>query len=180
MTQIEELERRISAALDRIAYGVEALDAPAPVMPEPAPQPEILPPEADPEEVVSLREALADERLANAQLEERIRTIREKQDKSVKDLHGQVSAQRESLSLLDLDLQHLKRANDMLTSVNQELRAALAEKLDDPDLINKAMLAELESLRATRAVDAAETRAVLDALGPLLAEAANNPAEESA
>ncbi len=179
MTQIEELERRITAALDRIAYGVEQLDAPAPMRPEPEPEPEILPPEADPEEVVSLREALADERLANAQLEERVRAIREKQDSGVKDLKAQMATQRESLSALDLDLQHLKRANDMLVSVNQELRTALEANLDDPDLINKAMLAELKSLRAARAVDAAETRAVLATLEPLLADAANTAAEES-
>ncbi len=179
MTQIEELERRITAALDRIAYGVETLDLAS--VPAPVPEPEEGPPPgADPEELVALREALAEERLANAQLEERVRAIRDKQDSSVRELRTQVAAQRESLSALDLDLQHLRRANDMLVDVNQELRSALEQNLGEPDLINKAMLAELESLRAARATDAAESRAVLDALEPLLAEAADTPAEESA
>ncbi|WP_146589240.1 hypothetical protein [Puniceibacterium confluentis] len=188
MTQIEELERRITAALDRIAQGVEALDRAPGAVSEPVSDPEIDPDsalgsaaaEVDPEEIAALREALADERLANAQLEERVRAIRQKQDSSVKDLQSQVAAHRDSLGALDQDLQHLRRANDMLVNVNQDLRRALEDNLGEPDLINKAMLAELEALRAARAAETAESRAVLDALEPLLAEAANNPAEESA
>ncbi|MGY9047647.1 hypothetical protein P775_09155 [Puniceibacterium antarcticum] len=171
MTQIEELERRITAALDRIAQGVEAFDQ--------APVPEPAVPEADPAELAALREALSEEQLANAQLEERLRVLRQKPDSPAPDLKAQLAAQSESMTTLDLDLQHLRRANDMLVSTIQELRAALEENVGEPNLINKAMLAELEALRAARAVDAAETRAVLDTLEPLLAEASKHTAEES-
>ncbi|SNR58638.1 hypothetical protein [Puniceibacterium sediminis] len=186
MTQIEELERRITAALDRIAQGVEALDnAPAPVPEEPEPEVPMAEPDAptaevDTAELESLRDALNDEKVANAQLEERLSAVRAKQESGVKDLHAQVAKQRESLGALDLDLQHLRRANDMLVNTIQELRTALEENVGEPNLINKAMLAELESLRAARTAEAAEARAVLDALEPLLVEASNNPAEESA
>ncbi|KMK67406.1 hypothetical protein [Puniceibacterium sp. IMCC21224] len=174
MTQIDELERRITAALDRIAYGVETLD-PAPV---PTPEPEVAP-QADPEEMAALRDALQEERLANAQLEERVRAIREKQENTVAELHEQVGSQREALNRIDTELQRLRRANDMLRDTNQEMRAALEENVGEPHLINKAMLAELEGLRAAQAADVAENRAVLQAMEPLLTAATGYaPSEE--
>ena len=45
-------------------------------------------------------------------------------------------------------------------------------------LINEAMLAELEGLRAARAADVAEASAILSALGPLVEDAKDSPAEE--
>jgi hypothetical protein len=39
-------------------------------------------------------------------------------------------------------------------------------------LVNKAMLAELEALRATRAADAAEMDAILQELTPIIAQEA--------
>jgi ribosomal protein L16 Arg81 hydroxylase len=169
MTQMDELEQRIKAALDRIARGVEALDlAPAEV---PAPAEPLA--ESDPGEIAALRDALEDERIANAQLEERVRAIREKQEGDVAGMRAQIAGQTETFARLDTELQRLRRANEMLISTNQEMRRALEGKVGEPHLINKAMLAELESLRASRAADAAENRAVLDTLEPLLIRAAN-------
>ncbi|MFZ5961570.1 hypothetical protein ACOXXX_01335 [Thalassococcus sp. BH17M4-6] len=177
MTQIDELERRITAALDRIAQGVEALETPpAAAVEEPAP---VEVPQADPEELARLREALEDERLANAQLEERVKAIRQKQEGEVTDLRAQVAGQGENIARLDTELQRLRRANDMLAATNQEMRSALEENVGEPHLINKAMLAELEGLRAARAADAAENRVVLDTLEPLLAQAASAPTDPS-
>ena len=174
MTQIDELQRRITAALDRIAQGVEQLDAAPPPAPEPDPVPQV-----DPAEMAALQEALDAERLANAQLEERVRAIREKQENTVADLTEQVGSQREAMTRLDSELQRLRTANDMLRDTNQKMRSALEENVGEPHLINQAMLAELEGLRAAQAADAAENRAVLQAMEPVLQAATGHaPSQE--
>ena len=48
------------------------------------------------------------------------------------------------------------------------MRAANEEGVGEPHLINKSMMAELESMRAARQVDIAETEAIKLALVPLL------------
>jgi hypothetical protein len=75
------------------------------------------------------------------------------------------------LSQLDAELGRLRRANDQLRATNEELTGALAEQIGEPHLVNKAMLAELESIRAARAADLAENAALIAALEPLLTEA---------
>ncbi|MEM7318471.1 MAG: hypothetical protein AAF408_05550 [Pseudomonadota bacterium] len=91
-------------------------------------------------------------------------------------------AERESLggamSRLDDDLQRLRKANDELRDVNAALRDANQQGIGDPTLINKAMLAELEALRASRATVAAEAHAVLARLEPVLAQATLTEGEE--
>lgn len=73
MQHITDLERRISAALARIGSGIEMLATAAP------------PPDAAPEadaatmaEIARLSEALDEEKMANAQLSERLRVVRER------------------------------------------------------------------------------------------------------
>lgn len=77
----------------------------------------------------------------------------------------------ESMVRLDGDLQRLRKSNELLREANAALREANEAGVGDPSLINKAMLAELEGLRAARATDAAEVHAVLTKLEPLLAQA---------
>ena len=162
MTDIDELERRIASALDRIAQGVESLGGADRAPGAPA---------ADAAAMADLQTALDEERVANAQLEERVKAIREKQDSQVATLRAEAEEARHGLAALDAELQRLRHANEMLTETNHEMRAALEEHVGEPHLINKAMLAELESLRAARATEAAEAKAVLAALTPLLADA---------
>ncbi len=168
MTQTDQLEQRITAALDRIAQGVEALDLRAPD-PEPA---------ADPAELSALRQELEAEKDSNAQLQSRVRVLRGRLRSGSRDPQG--DAQRESLATLDGALQKLRGANDMLVQSNRDLRAALEQEMPDPALVNGAMKAELEAMHAARAAETAEVRAILDTLEPLLAEAAENTEEESA
>ncbi|SIS87911.1 hypothetical protein SAMN05421759_10552 [Roseivivax lentus] len=174
MSEIDELERRIAAALDRIATGVESLGGAGAAS---GGDDTVL------EAAAALAEAqaaLEEERLANAQLEERVRAIRTKQETEVAALRAEAEEARARLAALDGDLQRLRHANEMLTGTNQELRAALEENVGEPHLINKAMLAELESLRAARAVETSEAQALLGALAPLLADAAGTDAESDA
>lgn len=73
---------------------------------------------------------------------------------------------------LDTDVQRLRAANDQLRQSNAALRAANESGVGEPELINQAMQAELEGLRAARATDVAEIGAVLAKLEPLLAGSA--------
>jgi hypothetical protein len=73
------------------------------------------------------------------------------------------------MSQLDLDLQRLRQANQKLTAACEQLRKANAEGVGDPNLINAAMQAELDALRAARAAEMSQADALLSALTPLLA-----------
>lgn len=176
MTQINELQHRITAALDRIAQGVEKIEAKAAeAVPAPVAEPQI-----DPEEFARLKEALDEEKLANAQLEERVRKLHEQHKRDLDAAQSApapapVAAATPSVDVaaLDMSMKRLQQANEMLRSTNEELRRALAENVGEPHLINKAMLAELEGIRAARAVESAETKAILASLNPLLEAAAN-------
>ncbi len=155
MSQVEELERRITAALDRIAKGIEPLGT--------APDSS-----AAEEELARARAELEEERLAGAQLEERIKALHEKQDSKIAALETQTAEQGKTLTKLDAELQRLRAANEQLRASNGALREANEKGVGEPHLINKAMLAELEGLRASRAADMAENAAILSALEPLL------------
>ena len=168
MNDIAELERRIAYAMERIAKGIEALDraTPAPVPPTgDRAQSASADAAAD---IEALRTQLAEERLANEQLEERVRAIKRKQEARAAQAEADLAATREALSQLDAELSRLRKANEQLQASNSALRAANESGVGEPHLINKAMMAELESLRAARQVDIAEAQAIKDALKPLL------------
>jgi predicted nucleic acid-binding Zn-ribbon protein len=174
MSQIEELQSRITSAMDRIGAGVAALNSAQ---------------SADSgldESLAELNTRLDEERLANAQLEERVATLKAKHDDALaalraeldtsvelEGLRAQQATQSQAMAQMDMDVQRLRQANDQLRDSNAALRQANEEGVGEPHLINKAMLAELEGLRAVQATDAAEVSAVLAKLGPLLAGAEN-------
>ncbi|MFV2052585.1 hypothetical protein [Aliiroseovarius sp. YM-037] len=158
MSDITDLERRITAALGRIEATVEQGLA---TSAEPA---------ADTSEVDALREALEAEKATNAQLEERVKVIREKQDTTFAELEGRVKRLRERLAQQENDVQRLKQVNAELRTSNDALRAANEAGVADEQLINNAMLAELESLRATQSADRSELDAVLNELKPIIQE----------
>ena len=156
MTDITELQGRITAALDRIGSGLEGLARAS---------------DGDSDEVIGLKEALEEERTANAQLEERVRAIKQKQDGTVEKLASEVERLRGLLEGEEAVVARLRRVNAELRSNNGALREAIAEGVAEPHLVNKSMMAELEALRAAQAADRAELDAVLGELGPLMAEA---------
>ncbi|MEL7212275.1 MAG: hypothetical protein AAGK92_06410 [Pseudomonadota bacterium] len=162
MSELAEYERRISAALEAIGAGVEALS-------KPVAAPETGGVEA---ELTALRAQLEDEKIANAQLEERIRTLKERQDGEVAGQGEALAAQAEKISKIDKELQHLRHVNGQLRDAVAKLREANAEGLAEPHLINKAMMTELEALRAMQSADAAELDVILEELAPLMKEGA--------
>ena len=151
MSDIEEFQRRINAALDRIGRGLEAQGA-----------------DGGGEEAEALKQQLEDERLANAQLKERMRTLKQARDAARAEAEAARQETAERLAKLDAELQSLRKANQQLRDNNDALRDANAQGVGEPHLINKSMLAELEGLRASRAADHAEAETILAELGRIL------------
>lgn len=168
MSDISELERRIAAGLDRIRAGLDGLRAPEAAAPAPVAT-------GDPDHA-ALQQQLEDERTANAQLEERVKALKDRLDGRLADLERQVEQARGRATRMDRELQRLRQVNAELRDINSQLRDAVAREVSEPHLVNKAMLAELEALRAARAADVAELDQVMGELTGLLNEEAGNAA----
>jgi chromosome segregation ATPase len=166
MSDIEQLQGRIMAAMERAARGLEKL-APAK------------------EDVPDLSQDLEEERLANAQLTERVKSLNDQleaataeaqakldaADAKVAELEAKLAQEGEAQSRveqLDVELQQVRGANTKLSEACAALRAANEEGVGDADLINQAMQAELDALRAARTAQIAEAEAILSALSPLV------------
>lgn len=148
-----ELERRIAAALDRVAAGLERALRPAAAG-----------------EAARLREALAAERDANAQLTERVRAVKERQESIVTGLERRLARQTELVDVQGLELQRLKKSLVQLREASRLLREAQEAGLADPSAINRSLQAEAEALRATRAAEIAALDEILAELRPLIGE----------
>lgn len=162
MSDLAEYERRISYALERINRGMQLLAA----RPTPTSAPA---PAADPAMLADLRDALEAERTANAQLSERVRAIREKQETTLSALERRLAAATHGQDQAAQEIARLKRANAELVAANRAL--STSGGAPDPHLINRAMQAELESLRAARAADLVEITDIMTALEPLVVAA---------
>ncbi|MDD8024645.1 MAG: hypothetical protein PHX82_16235 [Paracoccaceae bacterium] len=176
-----EAEAALATALQTAAEPQAAFEAAVPTetAPEPAEQttPEI--PQAlrsaaaaqtsaaQEAELAHLREALEAERVANAQLSERVRAIREKQETTLSTLEKRLAQATRSFEAAQAEVARLKRANTDLAESN---RALLDSGTDlAPHLINRAMQAELEALRAARAAEVKELNDILGSIEPILA-----------
>jgi predicted nucleic acid-binding Zn-ribbon protein len=151
MSQVDELQARITAALDRITRGLEAReDGPGP------------------EEIAQLRQQLDAATAARARLDDENAALRETVQAREAALAAAEQANGDSLRQLDTDLQALRAANERLRDTNKALREAHATGVAEPQLINSALEAELDGLRATRAADRAEVEAVLAQLARVI------------
>lgn len=158
MSEIDSLQGRITAALDRIGAGVSQLSKAAPM-------------DASGDTVDELRVQLDEERTANSQLEERVRVLKDRQDRNIAKLEGRVETQAATLASLDAELQRLRASNAELRDLNAQLRSAAAEDASSAELINRATIAEVEALAAQRSADVAEIDAIITELKPLVEEA---------
>lgn len=147
MQDILELERRMTAAMERITYGVERLasgsaGAGLGAVGAGAAGAEAASGDAA-ARIAHLTEALDEERMTNAQLNERLRVLRDKagqgSDEAVADLQTKLAAQADELGTL---------------------RRVLAEAGR-----------EIASLRAARAAEAEELAEIVIALDPLVTAA---------
>lgn len=156
MSDIAELERRITAALDRASKALERLSA---ASEEPGP------------DTSAMAAELEAERVANAQLEERVRAIKEKQETMVAGLEAEVIRLKEAVRSRDAELRRMHAVNEEMRKSNAALREANSKGLAEPDLVNEAIMSELENLRARRNADRAEIDEILSTLEPILKEA---------
>jgi uncharacterized small protein (DUF1192 family) len=147
MSEIKDLENRLSAALDRLGAALSAPPVPA-----------------DDPEKHRLAEALDAEKVVTHQLEARVAALHEKAGV----LEQEVARLKADLAARDALTQQFRRVNAQLRQNNVALREANGRGMADAHLINRAMLAELESIRASRDADRAEIDAVLAELDPLL------------
>lgn len=152
MTEMAELERRITAALDRIGAGLGGLGS------------------GNEAALQDLRAALEAEKTANAQLEERVKALHEQNDARIRELEEQVAKLKNSALESNGQVQAMRRTNQHLQATLQNLREASAAEVE-PHLINQAMMSELEGLRSVRDADRAELDEILGALQPMLKEA---------
>jgi len=160
MSDLGELEKRISGALDRIDAGFADLNRPAA-------------PSADSSELKALQDLLAVERTANAQLEERVAAIKLKQETLVQSLETEAARLREELVAATQERASMKQANRRLRRNNRALRDANEQGVGDASLINDSMAAELDALRVHHDADRAELDSILVELKPLIQGAAN-------
>jgi len=153
MGQIDELEQRISSALDRIGQGLEGV--------------------AQSDETPASAEVMAEldaERDANAQLEERLKALRERTSANTVQLEQKVERLQAQLAASEAQTAKLRGLNDRLQHAVEQLRRQNESMVGDPHLVNKAMMAELEALRSARAGDVAEMDAILSEMKPLVGE----------
>lgn len=164
MSDISELETRITTALERISAGVDTLASGTP---------------GQGDEIEKLTSALEEERTVNAQLEERVKGIKEKQDSTVQALVAEVDRLGNLLAQEEQALARMRQVNTDLRTNNDALREAANQGVVEPHLINKSMMAELDGLRAAQSADRSELDAVLGELNGLIAQVQNNSQSET-
>lgn len=132
MQEITDLERRITAALERIGRGVEGLGRPR-AFAQSAADPDDFPMASE-----DLQAALDEERMANLQLNERLRVLRDKdaadrqrQGEELTALQGELQGERRELALL----------REQIDSLEQELAALRAERRAEADQITDIVAA---------------------------------------
>tara|TARA_R110000796_G_scaffold60854_20_gene140891 strand:- start:177 stop:677 length:501 start_codon:yes stop_codon:yes gene_type:complete len=162
MSDIEYLQGRILAALERASRGVDKLALAK-------------------DDVPDLSQELEAERQANAQLTERVKNLNDRLESEKSDLQtrlsdaeaklAKVSVAEIQMAKLDMELQQVRRANTQLAEACAALRDANAEGVGDATLINQSVVAELDALHAARSADVAEANAILSVLTPLVVSA---------
>ncbi|PIE09946.1 MAG: hypothetical protein CSA72_10005 [Rhodobacterales bacterium] len=199
MSQLDDLNDRLSAALARLRAGLDAL-----------PDAAAMPPAQDDEESAAQAEALREAQEARSRAEEALAEV-EAQKAGLEETHAKAleaakaeleaeregalklgervealqaritsrdedrdaaeGARRDSLSEMDAQMQALQASNADLRETIARLAASAEAGLGDPEQINRALKAELEALRAVRSAEAAELSALLAELKPIIEEA---------
>lgn len=155
MSDISNLENRISAALDRIAWNIE--NAPA----APAAAPVQAAPDAD------LVEELEIERATNAKLV----ASSAQQAAQLERMEVRVGRLTERLEAAATENQRLENVIAELGANNDALRAANSALEPAGTTADAGLAAQLEHLKAARAKDLAELTEIMAEVGPIVAEA---------
>ena len=153
MSNLEELERRISVAFDRIGQAVDSLVPAAPGI-----------------DTAALQDALQAEQATNAELTERLRVMTLRGESDAAEATEKVGRLVRALDAQGIELQRLKNTVIQLRESLRALREAQTAGVADPHLLNTAMLVELEALHATRLTEMAQMEEILAELHPLIEE----------
>jgi chromosome segregation ATPase len=169
LSLVDEFERRISFALQRIDRGVTALQAraAAPARSE-GPENPIWAEFAarDRAELNRLRAVLETEQAEKAQLSERVQLLSETQETTLAAMEARLVEATGALEAAQAEVTRLKQANADLSDANRALLEAGGDLA--PHLVNAALQAEVEGLRAERALQLAELDEILAGLDPLI------------
>ncbi len=173
MQTLADLERRISAALTRISDGVAALPVAADLAAEPSAE--------HLAELDAMRAALDAERAARAEVQAKLdaaTTAAAASDAALSaaagnsgravDLQDQVDRLTKLLDVQGLDLVRLRKTVGTLRESLQSLRAAQVATLPDTAAINRALLAEVDAMRAERQSEMVELDEIIAELDPML------------
>ncbi|MFY8147204.1 MAG: hypothetical protein ACOVME_11490 [Rhodobacter sp.] len=153
MSNIEELERRISVAFDRIGQAVDRFVPAAPGI-----------------DTAALQDALQAEQATNAELTERLRVMTLRGESDAAEATEKVGRLVRALDAQGIELQRLKNTVIQLRESLRALREAQTAGVADPHLLNTVMLVELEALQATRLTEMAQMEEILAELHPLIEE----------
>lgn len=159
MSDISELETRITTALERISSGLSALSPQA---------------SGSGEEIARLKAELDEERTANSQLAERVKALQQGRAEELSRLRDEMDRMTTQLATDEQVLSKMRQVNADLRASNDALRDAVGAGVADAELVNSAMATELEGLRVAQSADRAELDAVLGELGQLIAEKATS------
>ncbi|MEM1232652.1 MAG: hypothetical protein AAGH70_00870 [Pseudomonadota bacterium] len=171
--ELAEYEARLGAALGRIAAGIATWPdkAVAGEEPAPVPAPALIDGVGEGDDLAALRAELEDERTANAQLNQRVRQIRRRHEERVVDFEARIAEAEARAEAAERTVAKMRTASE---DMRRTLSDIDAEGAPDAHLVNRAMMAELEALRAERAADATEIAEVMTALAPLVQEGSAN------
>ena len=154
MSDISELEGRITAALDRIAWSVENAAAPASEAPTVSGDSDLI-------------EELEIEKATN----ERLSAMREKHVAQIERLEIRVTRLSERLQQSETEEARLQSVIEELSANNAQLREANAAYQDAAEAADAGLAAQLEHLTKLRQGDLAELDDIMAELGPLMKEA---------
>jgi len=172
-TEAAELAEQLAAARSETASLTEQLQA---TRTEPQAEENGTDPEALQAELERQREVETVLRRRIARLRGERKAARADQNAAVEQLEEVQGKLHQLQALVDSsapeasgELARLRESNQALRDTVDEMREAIAAEANyDPDLVSSALAAELESLRADRAAEAAEARAILSEIRPVL------------
>ena len=114
----------------------------------------------------------------NGETDNATKELVKRQAETIKDMqgalekaHAELAAQKTEQTPLDDLKDQIK--NKGLLELMEELRTSALSGVTDPDVINRAMEAELDALKEARAADLEELRALIADLEPILKEKRN-------
>ena len=118
----------------------------------------------------ALRAELAAEKAQVAALSDRIRTLKGRESRNEAAMQARIDQLTKQLDVQGLELHRLRKSMIQLREALRVLREGADGACVDAAMINKAMLAELEGLRAARSSETVELEEIIAELAALTGE----------